>query len=111
MENQGHYLDRSTFLYNSATSNGRQNKGGSLVIRINFSPEHVTCFLSDNCSNSQLHFRLFIMEANIMDPDQNAPKGAFLSGSILFVTSASKVYIKIKEQMTIVIEEKGLNTI
>ena len=35
----------------------------------------------------QMHFRLlFIMEANSMNPDQTAPKGAVWSGFILFAT-------------------------
>ena len=34
---------------------------------------------------TQMHFKnIFIMEANTMNPDQTAPKGAVWSGSIVF---------------------------
>ena len=55
-------------------------------------PYPTTIFLSWKCcllfmpaAYIQVHFRLdFIIEANTMNPDQTAPKGAVWSGSILF---------------------------
>ena len=49
----------------------------------------------------QVHFRLdFFMEANNMNHDQAAPKGAVWSGSILFAIVATLEYKQMSEQMT-----------
>ena len=46
----------------------------------------------------QMHVRLIlIMEENTLNPDQTAPKGAALSGFILFKIEASKVHLLIKK--------------
>ena len=41
---------------------------------------------------------VFTLEANTMNPDQTAPKGAVLSGSILFAIYATKVLRRMREQ-------------
>ena len=42
----------------------------------------------------QMQFRnIFTMEANTISPDQNAPKGAVPSGSIVFAISIVHVHV------------------
>ena len=45
-----------------------------------------------------------ILEANSMNPDQTAPKGAVWSGSILFANMATKGQKQMREQPTMVVE-------
>ena len=50
----------------------------------------------------QMHVRLIlIMKENTLNPDQTAPKGAVLSGFILFKIEASKVHELIKKQTSL----------
>ena len=56
-----------------------------------------------------MHETTFIIEANTMNPDQTAPKGAVWSGSLLFAILATKVHIKQMRMQTttVVLDGKG----
>ena len=62
---------------------------------------YICCIYSNALQNT------FVMEANTMNPDQTAPKGAVWSGSILFAIKIIKVHKQMREQTTIIVINSG----
>ena len=60
----------------------------TLILLLFFCPKMAICLIYSNAIKTN-----FIMEANTMNPDQTAPKGAVWSGFIVLVIKVIKVYM------------------
>ena len=58
------------------------------------------------CIYSNAFQNIFTMDKNTMNPNQNAPKGAVWSRSILLAIYATNVNKQMREQMTIVLKRE-----